>query len=264
MTTTVRSADGRVVVPARLRRRRAEIRRDHGRKRLRRLIALGVLVAVGAAAWGALRSPLLDVDEITVTGSDHVDGAAALRATGLSKGTAMMDVSPAEATERLEALPWIASASVSREWPNRVEIDLVDRTPVAQIASGDDYALVDTTGRVLEDGGDRRDDLPVLIGARAAKPGSAVRNADALLATASSVPETERKRIVDIGLADDGAIAVGVREGGTVTLGRSEGFDAKFASLTTMLEHLGDLAEGCTLDVSVPTAPTLTPEYGCV
>lgn len=221
------------------------------------------MVGVVAAAWALLRSPLLAVDDIRVTGSEHVARDAAMQASGIAPGTAMMDVSPSRAEKRLEALPWIASATVKREWPNRVEMRLVDRDPVAQVAVGDSFALVDDTGLVLQTGGARVGELPVLVGRPAGEAGSRVKDAGPLLQTAVAVPPSRRGDVVDIGFDADGSIALSWRDGGVVTLGRAEAIEAKFSSLETMIDHLGGLAEGCTLDVSVPTAPTLTPEYGC-
>lgn len=263
MTSTLRSADGRVIVPERLRRRRVEVRRDRGRRRLRRLVAFGVLALVLAAGWALLRSPLLAVDRLEVSGSAHVDRAAVAAAAGIAPGVAMMDVSPGEAADRLEALPWIERATVRREWPNRVTVVLVDRVPVAQVASGKSFALVDAAGRVLESGVGRAADLPLLAGRDAVEPGERISSAGPLLVTAAALPESVKRRTESISFTRAGTVAITLTDEGVVTLGRAEDHDAKFASLDAVLDHVGALGAGCTLDVSVPTAPTLTPESRC-
>lgn len=264
MTSTLRSSDGRVIVPERLRRRRAEVRRGQGRRRLRRVVAFAALAAILAAGWAALRSPLLAVDDVVVTGSSHVGPDEVASVSGIEPGVAMMDVSPARARRALEASPWVARATVAREWPNRVRIEVVDREPVAQVASGSRFALVDATGRVLQVGIAREPGLPLLEGHHATRAGSTIRAAAPLLETAAGVPADYRGEISGIGVTEQGSVALTLTGDGVVTIGRSEGFGAKFASLTTVLDHLGGLHAGCTLDVSVPASPTLTPEYGCV
>ncbi|HET8931049.1 MAG TPA: FtsQ-type POTRA domain-containing protein [Acidimicrobiales bacterium] len=263
MTSTLRSSDGRVIVPERLRRRRVAVRRDRGRRRLRRLVAFGVLALILVVGWVLLRSPLLAVGQVTVSGSSHVDRAQVARASGIAPGVAMMDVSPGEAENRLESLPWVQRATVSREWPNRVRVELVDRSPVAQVASGSSFALVDADGRVLETGVRRATDLPLLEGRRATAPGTRMTSIGPLLDTASALPTDYHRKISGISLTDDGSVALTMDGNGVVTLGGSDRFAAKFASLTAVIAHLGSLREGCTLDVSVPTSPTLTPEAGC-
>lgn len=264
MSGTIRSADGRVIVPERLRRRRVEVRRGRGRRRLHRVTAFGALAVVLAAGWGLLRSPVLAVDEVVVVGSSHVGRAEVARTGDLRKGVAMMDVSPAREQRRLEALPWVARATVTREWPNRVRVTLVDRVPVAQVASsGSTYALVDDGGRVLQTGVERVERLPVLAGHRATRAGVRLGSVRPLLEAATALPADYHGRIDSIGLSRDGSVALTLPGDGVVTLGRSEALPAKFASLSTMLDHLGSLGKGCVLDVSVPASPTLTPEYGC-
>jgi cell division protein FtsQ len=263
VTSTIRSSDGRVIVPARLRRRRVEVRRDQGRRRLRRLVTFGILAMIVAAGWALLRSPLLAVDEVAVSGSTHVDRAQVIAASGVGPGTAMMDVSAGRAEARLEALPWVARAEVSRQWPNRVEVTLVDREPIAQVAAGSSFALVDASGRVLQTGVGRAVELPLLAGRFATEPGTSIAGAGPLLRTAAALPAHYGRQVREISTTRDGAVALTLADQGVVTLGRSDDFAAKFASLTAVLDHLAPVGRGCWIDVSVPTSPTLNPEYGC-
>lgn len=263
MTSTLRSSDGRVIIPERLRRRRVEVRRDEGRRRLRRLVAFGALALLLVTGWVLLRSPLLAVGQVTVSGSTHVDRAQVARASGIDEGVAMMDVSPGRAESRLESLPWISHATVSREWPNRVRIELVDRTPVAQVPSGSAFAFVDADGRVLQTGVGRTDALPLLEGRHATAPGTRMASIGPLLKTAAALPADYHRHVRGIAYTREGTVALKLQDDGVVTLGRSDDFAAKFAALTAVIDHLGPLRGGCTLDVSVPTSPTLTPEAGC-
>ena len=263
MTSTVRSSDGRVVLPARLRSRRVEVKRNEGRRRLRRVVALVVVAAIVAGGWALVRSPLFAVNHISVLGSSHVNASDVARASGITKGVAMMDVNPARARKKLAALPWVATAHVSREWPNRIRIHLVDRKPVAQVATGTTFALVDETGRVLQTGVKPSSALPTLERIRIPAAGHTVAAAAPLIATAAALPASYRNQVRSIGFDSDGSVALTLTSDGVVSLGGAAGLTAKFTSLSTVLGHLGGLAKGCTLDVSVPLSPTLTPEQGC-
>ncbi|MBS1846847.1 MAG: FtsQ-type POTRA domain-containing protein [Actinobacteria bacterium] len=262
MTSTTRSPDGRVVVPERLRRRRIEIQRGRGRRRLRRLVAFGGLALVAGLAWAALQSPLFAVRHVEVHGSAHVD-ARQVAAAGIAPGVAMIDVVPGRASHRIESLPWVAHATVKREWPGRVLVEIVDREPVAQVAAGSRFATVDDTGRVLETGVARMATLPLLANRSAAAPGLRIASAGPLLDTAAALPDRYRGKVASVGFTRDGSVALQLDDDAVVTVGQVGDFGAKFASLDAVLAHVGTLHGGCTLDVSVPTAPTLTPEYGC-
>jgi cell division protein FtsQ len=263
VTSTLRSSDGRVVVPARLRQRRVEVRRNEGRRRLRRLGAAAVVVVVLLAGWAILRSPLLAVQLVEIVGSSHVSRADVRRATGIGVGEAMIDLRPGTAVRHLEALPWVATATVSRRWPTDVTITLTERHPIGQVGHGRSWALVDASGRVLERRTARSVGLPVLADLTARGAGSHVARSAPMLAAVAALPRSLRDDVAQFGYTSKGAVALTLAGDGVVTLGRPDGLPAKFASLSTMLDHLGTLHPGCTLDVSVPEAPTLTPEKDC-
>src|SRR3546814_10770851 len=54
-----------------------------------------------------------------------------VRALGLETGRPILAVDPAAARAALEALPWVASASVERQLPGTVYIRLTERAPLA-------------------------------------------------------------------------------------------------------------------------------------
>ena len=50
---------------------------------------------------------------------------------------------------RLERLPWIATAELTRVYPDRLDVRIAERKPFAVWARGDRSYLIDATGRVL-------------------------------------------------------------------------------------------------------------------
>jgi cell division protein FtsQ len=55
-----------------------------------------------------------------------------------------------ERRRQIEALPWIEQATVRRALPNRIEVEITERTPVAFVREANDMALVDVHGVILE------------------------------------------------------------------------------------------------------------------
>jgi hypothetical protein len=59
-----------------------------------------------------------------------------------------------------------------------------------------------------------------------------------------------------------GALALRIATGGKVVVGSLSELDAKVVSIVTMLHHAVPNSF-CTIDVQVPSAPTLTPASAC-
>ncbi|WP_426572594.1 cell division protein FtsQ/DivIB [Aquihabitans sp. McL0605] len=250
---TKRPASPSLVDP-RLQARRIEVARDQGRRRLRvvSLLVLAVLALAGVAA--ATQSPLLDVDHLVVHGGSHTADAAARRAIGVRLGEPMVSVDPGAAEARLERLPWVEQASVTRSWPGTVRVAIVERTPVAIAGSGGSAVLVDAHGRSLGPAGTTA--LPVIEGAPAAAGevlGSRQRSVAAVLA---AMPEALRSEVASAKPSGDGFELV-LTDGIVVQWGDDSLPTAKADALVVLLEQAGRSTID-TIDVSVPRATTLT------
>ena len=63
--------------------------------------------------------PTVDVDRVEVRGAQHTSVAAVTDATGLvSQGHAMISVDRFALAHRVQRLPWVGTAPVTRPWPN--------------------------------------------------------------------------------------------------------------------------------------------------
>src|SRR5690606_15497893 len=114
-------------VPAidpRIRARRIAVQRDAGRRRLRRVVDLGLVLAVAAGFLVALRSPLLDVSAVRVSGAERTGVQAVLQAAGIAEGDQLVDVRPGRAADRVAALPWVGEVTVHRSLGGTVDISV--------------------------------------------------------------------------------------------------------------------------------------------
>jgi cell division protein FtsQ len=65
----------------------------------------------------------------------------------------------------LESLPWISKAEVSRDWPNRLLINLQEKTPVALLNRDSGLFYLDNKGEIIAAVGPSQDlDFPVITG----------------------------------------------------------------------------------------------------
>jgi cell division protein FtsQ len=263
-TTFDRKPIGPAPIDPRIRARLIAVRRDEGRRRLRRVVAVGVLALVVVAAALVVRSPVLDVDRVQVSGADRTGTDAVRQAAGIALHRPMIDVDTGAARARLLALPWVERASVTRSWPSSIKVSVVERVPIAVVPAGQaGFAIVDKGGRVVMVAPTAPEGVIVLLGL--APPGvagsSLAPEAAGLLTVAAALPAKMVGRIAAVAVAPDG-VELRLAPAGVVRLGPPIDVAAKLLAALTMLDQV-DLAHACTIDVRVPSAPSLTRATPC-
>lgn len=251
-------------IDPRIRARRIAVRRDEGRKRLRRLGVLGGVTAVLAGAWGLSLSPVLDVDHVRVRGASRSGAATVAVATGISRGDALLTVDLGRAAKRAAALPWVQTVRVERHWPGTVRVSVVERTATAAVPSkGGGWVLLDAEARQLEAVPEPPAGV-LRIAVPAVEPaiGRSLRHgADPGLELAATVPERLRDRLLSLRPGPGGTVQGTVRLDGdaeaTVLFGTPAQADAKWVALASVLAG-ADLSGVGTIDVRVPAVPALT------
>ncbi|MGI8754706.1 MAG: cell division protein FtsQ/DivIB [Acidimicrobiales bacterium] len=262
MSTTVEDPRRapRPTVDPRVWERRAEVARDERRRRVRRLVVVAVVVAIVVTIGGLLRSSVLDVDRVTVSGADRTGVRAAWRAAGIDRGRAMMSVDPRAAVARLERLPWVARAEVERQWPATVQVQIAERSPIAVAGPASATVLVDRTGRALGPPAAGDTGLPHLSG----PPHRAGTRLDParrrLVAVLAALPGDLRRQVARAAVAPTGSLLI-LRDAITVRWGDSRRSQAKSDALRAILRQPGRSAID-TIDVTVPSAAAVTGKTG--
>lgn len=247
-------------IDPRIRARRTAVTRARGRRRLSGLVVGLVVLVVVAGTLALLHSPLFSARHVTVRGEAHTPRAAVVAAAGLRDHPPLVDVSPGAAARRIEALPWVATATVTRRWPDAVAVRITERRAVAVVAGPAGVALVDATGRVLAVQPDAPAALPALDGVgRPAAPGRQLGPAAGpALSVAARLPVALRGPVRSVTVAAGGEVTLGLTGGLTATLGSTEDLTAKFESLAAVLA--GAQPKGpAVIDVSVPSEPLVGP-----
>jgi len=155
------------------RKKRGPIRRS-GRPIWRQPLLLGLAVlllgAGGGGGWWAWREGWLvtvqaELDamtrsvvaaitpfklaDVTVEGRDYVERDAILAALNVKAGDSLLGIDLQASRQRLEAIDWVASATVERRLPDTLYVTLVERRAVAIWQNGDEYTLIDRDGRTV-------------------------------------------------------------------------------------------------------------------
>jgi cell division protein FtsQ len=106
-----------------------------------------------------LREPNFRLTGLQYTARDEV-----ARVFARDFGRSVYLVPLAERRRGLMAIDWVRDATVSRLWPNRLAVTIVERRPVAFVVLGQETALVDADGVILRAPERARFSLPVLAG----------------------------------------------------------------------------------------------------
>jgi len=117
------------------------------------IAALSVGFALYEAATYLLYSPgvvLLSAAQIEIRGNRFVPPDAITEKFLADLGRSVVRVPLTERREALESLPWVEQAHVQRVLPNRIRVEITERTPVAFLRTGSDLSLVDAQGVILD------------------------------------------------------------------------------------------------------------------
>ncbi len=253
------------VFDPRIRARRIEVRRAQGRRRLRRLATLGVLFGVALAGLGISRSFLLDVDEIRVAGAERSSAESIMAATGIAQGDQLTDLDLDAARRSVQALPWVESVSIHRDWWGSVSIEILERRPVAAVADSlSSWWLVDADAKLLATVAEPEARFVRLEGLEVAgSAGLDVGDARALPAVLAAVefPDDLRTRTESFRVVGAGDIELTVRsqapgEVVTVLMGEPIEIADKALALRTVMARV---VPGCieTIDVRIPASPVV-------
>lgn len=181
--------------------RRATVRLPMPARNARRLLLATAttvaLLVLGTTAWlvrlpetvwlmvaDAAAGAGFDARDVEVTGLVHMQRLPVYSAALDARSSSMLLVDLDEIRARLLLLPWVKDASVSRIWPDRLRIDIVERQPAAVWQHRQRLAVVDAQGNILQWGYHLKfAQLPTIIGA------DARRHAGALTRLLADYPE---------------------------------------------------------------------------
>jgi len=87
---------------------------------------------------------------IHIEGDHQTSQEEILSTINLRMGQPILYFNPKRAKENLEALPWVRTASVQRQFPHTIRIHLFEKRPVALWQKNSVLHLIDETGEVIQ------------------------------------------------------------------------------------------------------------------
>ena len=229
--------------------RRQFARRQWARRWLAwRRVLIGLLL-IGLVAGGVYLvqfSSVLSVHGVQVTGTQSLDPRAVRRAARVSLGEPLATTNLGAIGARVEGLAAVKSVDVSRSWPDRVRIAVVERQAVAVVQRGNGLRGVDEEGVLFRRYLSRPASLPLL------RQGASTRT-DALAEAArvaAALPPALAKRVASVDVRTVDTISLRMRSGRTVRWGSADGSADKARVLVVLLKQKASF-----YDVSVPGQP---------
>jgi cell division protein FtsQ len=223
---------------------RARRRRTPWRAAFFVLAGFGIIAAV---AWALLGDRFFVVRSVTATGTQLVTPAQVIAAADVPLGTPLIRVDVGAVTQRVEAIRQVASATVTKDWPDHVAIVVTERVPsVAVRMAGGGYDLLDRTGTVVRRAKTRPAGLAELTTTLA---GGALRGDPAVTAAADVLAELDHalaRSVAEVSVASvltgDGdsvvtaqQVTLSLRDGKTVVWGDPSNAARKNRELTILL-----------------------------
>ena len=240
--------------PAAARSRRRFARRQWRRRWLawRYVVVLVLVLALlGTGIYAIWFSPWLDVEEVDVSGALTVDADDVRARAAVEDGTSLARVDLAAAEARVGSLAVVKEVDVSRQWPDRVLIEIVEREAIAVVEIGGRLRGMDAEGVVFRDYNRAPPGLPRVqtdIGTSA----EALREAALVI---SALPESLTLLVDYLQVTTVDEISLFLKDGRQVVWGSADDSETKAKVAIDLLQTI----DADVYDVSVPTQPTTSP-----
>jgi cell division protein FtsQ len=202
-------------------------------------VAFAALAAAGivaGATWLLLGSRFLAVRSVVVTGTRLVPESEVLAVAGVKPGTPLIRVNTAQVAARVETIRQVASAQVTRSWPDRVVIAVRERTPALAVsAPGGGFDLVDADGVLVQWAVRRPADLPVYLTTAAVPSLRGDPDVGAAAAVLGELPGKLRASVTSVTARNPDQVTLRLAGGATVLWGGTGDAWAKAEELALLM-----------------------------
>jgi len=141
-----------------------EIEKKKRKKRKVSLVLIMIILVVGGICAYLLMSPSFNIQEITVKGNQQLTRQKVLSLAEIKNGDNIFSKIGIVTKVRLKQNGYIEDAKIRKTYPNKVEIEILERQKQFQIKTeAEGYVYIDEQGYILAYGVDKLE-LPTIIG----------------------------------------------------------------------------------------------------
>jgi cell division protein FtsQ len=194
----------------------------------------------------ALGSSVFALRKVTIEGLVRLTKQQVLDRAALPGGRSLLRIDPTAIAARIEGLPPVADATVTRRWPHGLDIKVTERRPVAVVATGSAWVLVDIEGVAFATVQSAPSGLvPVRVGAAMSEGGTA--DARSALTVYRSLSSGLRRQVVELRATSPASVSFQLHDGREVMWGSPTDNARKLAVLRALLPR-----NAVRYDVSTP------------
>ncbi|MGH8962921.1 MAG: cell division protein FtsQ/DivIB [Jatrophihabitantaceae bacterium] len=200
------------------------------------LAAAGVIVVVALLTWLFAFSAVFGVRTVSVHGTRTLTVDQVRAAAKIADGTPLLRLDKAAVVRRVEALPDVASASISTSFPSSVLITVTERAAIGYVKTGSGFALVDRTGDQFRSVASAPKHLPLFV----VPSGTGARTTGGAVATvAAALPASIRAKVSSIQALDPESITLLLTDQRVVRWGSADRSADKARILPALLKQPG-------------------------
>ncbi|MEL7622188.1 MAG: FtsQ-type POTRA domain-containing protein [Clostridiales bacterium] len=137
--------------------RHSSARQRKGRRRLKRTFITGLglifIFLAGFGGYSLANSSFFDLKEIKVAGNEVLSQDELIQLSGLRIGINLLKVSRQQVAESVQSHPYVKEVDVRRSLPNKIEIRIAERSPMALISGDQRYLILDGEGYCIAEVG---------------------------------------------------------------------------------------------------------------
>ncbi|MTD16509.1 FtsQ-type POTRA domain-containing protein [Nakamurella sp. YIM 132087] len=220
------------------------------RRRWPYVLVASILVLVCAGAgYVFFFSPLLGLRTVTVAGADADLTGQIRAAVDLPDGTPLARIDLSQVQDRVEDVPQVAAATVTRAWPDGLVVTVRSRTPVAVTSANGRTWLLDSSGVAYE----RVATVPAgMVTVNLATPAPGDPATEAALTVIGAMTADFRETVASVTARSAYDLSVTLKDKRVVFWGGTDRSARKMQILPALLERPGK-----TFDVSDPDLVTV-------
>lgn len=176
---------------------------------------------MACVAWALLGSKLLVVRSVVVTGTHLVPSSSVLAVAGVQPGTPMVRINAVQVQARVAAIRQVQSVQVVKSWPDRVVIEVRERTAALAVAVPGGYDLLDPSGVVVRSSSSRPGRLPLYVSMETVAALRGDPSVSLAAVVLGELPSRLRAAVQSVSVPD-GQVTVTLNSGVTVVWGGAD------------------------------------------